>query len=228
RRGERCPRGARPRARAPRPGRRRARGAASSTRWRRRSARGRRRRSHAGAPGGPRRHGGASSCPCRPRLLRRRRSANARARTWRRPDPAGSGAPPRARSSSPGYHFRRWYDAVMGELSPAALAAWAERLGTATLGNGNWFQGLLARQLALHGERAADRHVQPGVSVEDRARREVRKAAMKTAATGAVAATLATSGELATLFTDGLAGAGGAAGAPLSALVAGPGNARLQ
>lgn len=116
----------------------------------------------------------------------------------------------------------------MGELSPAALAAWAERLGTATLGNGNWFQGLLARQLALHGERAADRHVQPGVSVEDRARREVRKAAMKTAATGAVAATLATSGELATLFTDGLAGPIGVPAALLSILLEATYKALLQ
>lgn len=131
----------------------------------------------------------------------------------------------------------------MGELSPAALdrgdqaldagaegrvRAAVRGLGAATLSDGSWFYGLLARHLALHAERADRQPAHPGVSVEDRAKREVRKAALRTAAAGAVAATVATTGELATLFTEGLAGPVGVPAALLSIVLEATYKALLQ
>jgi uncharacterized protein (DUF697 family) len=132
----------------------------------------------------------------------------------------------------------------MGELSPAALAepvddlglagrvrAAVKHLGAGSISDGSWFHGLVATHLAAHFERADRTHwdrVYPGVSVEDRAKREVRKTALKTAATGAVAATLATSGELLTLLTEGLAGPIGVPAALLSMVLEATYKALLQ
>ncbi len=117
----------------------------------------------------------------------------------------------------------------MGELTPAAVAEGAldagaggrvraavRGVGGATLTDGSWFQGLLERHLAFHAEHGERTRADGALSVEDRARREVRRAALKTAATGAVAATVATSGELASLLTEGLAAPVGVPAALLS------------
>src|SRR5262249_55750413 len=135
---------------------------------------------------------------------------------------------------------------VMGDLTRAALAdsvgslgsgvgarlrAAAKHFGRGSLSDGTWFQGLVAAHLAGERERARPQHwdrAYPALPVAERVQREVRKTALKAAATGAGAAPLTTSGELAPLFTEGLAGPIGVPAAVLSMVLEATYKALLQ
>jgi hypothetical protein len=82
------------------------------------------------------------------------------------------------------------------------------RLRTATLLDGSWFERLTRAQLRARADRVDPnrwerRH--PGLTLEQRANREVAKASRRGAAAGALAALVTSGGELATLATEGLA-----------------------
>jgi tellurite resistance protein len=90
----------------------------------------------------------------------------------------------------------------------AKLRDAAKHLGVASIKDGSWFQSVIRAHLKAHVARIdRDRwdRLYPGVDLDERARREVQRVALKSAAAGAIASTAASTGELLSLITEGLA-----------------------
>lgn len=104
--------------------------------------------------------------------------------------------------------------AIIGKMRDAA-----KHLGVSSIRDGSWFRSVIRAHVKAHAERL-DRgrwdRLYPGVAVEDRARSEVGKVAIKAAAAGALASMAASTGEILSLITEGLAAPIGVPGAMLA------------
>jgi hypothetical protein len=89
----------------------------------------------------------------------------------------------------------------------AKLRGAATHLGIKSIRDGSWFQMVMRHHLRAHttGAKSDVKEHGLGVDVDDRAEREVRRVAVKSAAAGAIASAAATSGEILSLITEGLA-----------------------
>jgi hypothetical protein len=95
----------------------------------------------------------------------------------------------------------------------------AKQIGVDRFRDGSWFQRVVGDHVRKHlAATRADRWDAryPGVAVEDRATREIRRVARKAAAAGILASTGASTGEILSLLTDGLAAPVGLPAAILS------------
>jgi hypothetical protein len=103
---------------------------------------------------------------------------------------------------------------VVGKLRDAA-----KHIGVSSIRDGSWFQGVIRAHVKSYFEKV-DRgrweRLYPGIPVEERARLETHRVAVKAAAAGALAAMGASTGELVSLFTEGLAAPVGVPAALLS------------
>jgi hypothetical protein len=94
------------------------------------------------------------------------------------------------------------------ELEIAKLRDAAKQMGVRGLRDGTWFRRIVAEHVKKHALTVTPAHwdaLYPGVDVEERARREIARAARRAAATGALASVGTSTGELLSLFTEGLA-----------------------
>jgi transposase len=90
----------------------------------------------------------------------------------------------------------------------ARLRDAAKQLGVDSLRDGSWFRKIVAAHVKKHAAEVHADHwdrVYPGLDVEERARRQIKRVAAKTVTTAVAAATLSSAGELASLFSEGLA-----------------------
>lgn len=94
------------------------------------------------------------------------------------------------------------------ELERQKLRDAAKHLGAANLRDGSWFARSVAKHVKKHCEIMSAAHwdkTYPGLDVEDRADREIRKVAWRAAGAGMLGSLGASTGELLALFTEGLA-----------------------
>ena len=90
----------------------------------------------------------------------------------------------------------------------AKLRDAARQLGVHSLRDGSWFRKIVAAHVKKHAAEVHADHwdrVYPGLDVEQRAHRQIKRVVAKTVTTAVAAATLSSAGELASLFSEGLA-----------------------
>jgi len=99
----------------------------------------------------------------------------------------------------------------LGTLAdPAVLAKLrgaAAHLGVKSIRDGSWFQSVMRHHLRAHtaGRSSDVKEHGLGVDADDRARRQVQRVALKSAAAGAIASAATSTGEIISLITEGLA-----------------------
>jgi hypothetical protein len=110
-------------------------------------------------------------------------------------------------------------DAHRHEEEMASLRDAARHMGVDRLRDGTWFQRIVEAHVKKHAASIGPGHwdaLYPGLDVEARAHKQIRRVARKAAAAGVAASAGASTGELLSLFTDGLASPVGVPAAALS------------